>query len=73
MKYIPGYQFRVNKRIIQGKVKKYFFTDRTYVIYAINRKNNEYVYIFSDGVNKFEFNFPDSATAEGMIEYLTKV
>lgn len=73
MKYIPGHQFKVNKRIIQGKVKKFFFTGKTYVIFSINRKNNEYVYVFSDGINKFEFNFPDAVTAEGMIEYLVAV
>lgn len=70
MKYIPGQSFCINRKIIQGYVKKFFVTGQTYKIYNIHKNENEIIYTFTDGSKKFDFTLPSFQEGDKMIDYL---
>ena len=70
MKYIPGQNITINRKIIQGYVKKFFIPGNTYKLYNIQRKENEAVYTFTDGKQKFMITLPSILEGDKMIDYL---
>lgn len=70
MKYIPGQSITINRKIVQGYVKKFFVPGQTYKLYNILRKENETVYTFTDGRQKFDIPMPSIQEGDKMIDYL---
>lgn len=70
MKYIPGQNITINRKIVQGYVKKFFMPGQTYKLYNILRKENETVYTFTDGKQKFDIPVPSIQEGDKMIDYL---
>lgn len=70
MKYIPGQNITINRKIVQGYVKKFFVPGQTYKLYNILRKENETVYTFTDGKQKFDIPLPSIQEGDKMIDYL---
>lgn len=70
MKYIPGQSITINRKIVQGYVKKFFVPGYTYKLYNILRKENEVVYTFTDGRQKFDIKLPSIQEGDKMIDYL---
>jgi len=70
MKYIPGQNITINRKVVQGYVKKFFIPGQSYKIYNISRKENEVVYTFTDGKQKFDFTLPSIQEGDKMIDYL---
>lgn len=70
MKYIPGQNITINRKIVQGYVKKFFVPGQTYKLYNILRKENETIYTFTDGKQKFDIPLPSIQEGDKMIDYL---
>ncbi len=70
MKYIPGQSITINRKIVQGYVKKFFVPGQTYKLYNILRNKNETVYTFTDGRQKFDIPLPSIQEGDKMIDYL---
>ena len=70
MKYIPGQNITINRKVVQGYVKKFFVPGHTYRIYNILRNPTDVVYTFSDGLKKFDIKISSIQEGDKMIDYL---